>query len=69
MAADGNGDGAVDDADYDMWKSHFGEVWPGSGSGLGAGAGSISTGVPEPTLLVLICGAAMALFAARAAGR
>src|SRR5207245_1097836 len=31
--ADGNGDGLVNQADYDVWRSHFGQTLPGAGSG------------------------------------
>jgi hypothetical protein len=40
--ADGDGDGMIDDDDYDVWKAHFGQV---AGSGSAAGQ---STAVPEP---------------------
>jgi hypothetical protein len=44
LAADGNGDGVVDDDDYNVWRNNFGATWTGSGSG--SGAASISA--PEP---------------------
>jgi hypothetical protein len=45
--ADGDGDGMVDDDDYNVWKTHFGQV-AGSGSALRQ-----STAVPEPGTAVL----------------
>ena len=46
--ADGNGDGVVDQADYAVWRSHFGETFlPGPGAGAGAllaGDGGSATG-------------------------
>jgi hypothetical protein len=55
LAADGTGDGKVDEADYTVWKYHFGEVWTSAGSGAGGGAV-----VPEPAVRTLAC---VALFA------
>lgn len=39
--------GSVSTGDYNIWRSHFGEVWPGAGSGVG------SLAVPEPAAVVL----------------
>ncbi|MGD9637199.1 MAG: PEP-CTERM sorting domain-containing protein, partial [Pirellulales bacterium] len=46
LAADGNGDRAVDDLDYEYWKSRF-----GASAGQGAG---LSRPVPEPATLSLV---------------
>lgn len=49
LANDGNGNGAMDAGDYDVWKANFGNH---SGSGARANAA-----VPEPaTLLMLVTG-------------
>ena len=39
-SADGNGNGIIDAADYDVWKANFGHT-PGSGSGSAASASAI----------------------------
>ena len=52
LAADGNGNGRVDAADYGIWKSNFGAS---SGSGSIAGGGS----VPEPAGITLLSLAAL----------
>jgi glucosylceramidase len=42
--------GAIGSADYDSWKSHFGNTaGPGSGAGLNGGS------VPEPSTILLAC--------------
>lgn len=38
--ADGDGDSDVDEVDYHVWKTHFGETLPGTGSG---GSAAVST--------------------------
>ncbi|MGD9632564.1 MAG: aspartyl protease family protein, partial [Pirellulales bacterium] len=53
LAADGDGDGTVDADDYAVWKNHFGQS-------LSLGGGAISA-VPEPTSLVLLLLAALAI--------
>ncbi|MGD9637364.1 MAG: choice-of-anchor tandem repeat NxxGxxAF-containing protein, partial [Pirellulales bacterium] len=50
--------GVVDDNDYLYWTSHFGDS-------LGSGAGSGSTTVPEPTSLVALFIASLAILARR----
>ncbi len=45
-AADGNHDTFVNQADYDIWKAHFGQNVPGSSASLSV--------VPEPMSLVLL---------------
>jgi hypothetical protein len=47
--ADGNFDGQITQADFAIWKSHFGQII-GSGSGAGLLAGAT---VPEPTSPIL----------------
>lgn len=48
LAADGSGNGVVDDADYTFWRTHFGQT-----AGSGSGAGDLSSGgVPEPATAV-----------------
>jgi hypothetical protein len=47
--------GTIGTSQYTTWRAHFGQP-PGSGSGLAA-----HTAVPEPTLLVLLLVAAMAI--------
>ena len=44
LAADGNNNGQIDAADYDVWRANFGK--PAIGSG--ATAGSPSSALPEP---------------------
>ena len=46
--ADGNGSGAIDDADYWMWRSNFGKSLATSGGTAAAGA------VPEPKFVVML---------------
>jgi hypothetical protein len=53
IPGDFDNNGAVDAADYDVWRAHFGQT-AGSGAGVGANAA-----VPEPaTLAMLILAAA-----------
>ena len=47
LAADGNGNGAIDNGDYNVWRAHFGQT--GSGSSTVANAA-----VPEPSTLALL---------------
>jgi hypothetical protein len=51
VAADGNGDGEVDDDDFTIWQNNFGVVWSASGSGQAAGGGTIE--VPESSTCFL----------------
>jgi hypothetical protein len=37
--ADGNGDGTIDQDDYDVWRAHFGETWPAA-EAAGAASGA-----------------------------
>jgi hypothetical protein len=46
--ADGNGDGTADQADYSLWRFHFGSIVPISGTGSGA-----SSADPGETLKAL----------------
>jgi hypothetical protein len=48
LAADGNGDNTVDQSDYGVWCSHFGQI-AGSGTGVAALAA-----VPEPASPLLL---------------
>jgi hypothetical protein len=55
-SADGDFDGIITGADFDVWKSHFGEAAPGSGAGVeygSAGASPSHVAVPEPPSWVL----------------
>jgi glucose dehydrogenase len=45
LAADGNGNGEVDAADYTTWRDHLGQM---------VGADSQSAAVPEPAPIVLM---------------
>lgn len=58
LAADGDGDGAVDADDYTVWKNHFGQS-------LNPGSGSASQAVPEPTCLLMLFAALLAIAPAR----
>jgi hypothetical protein len=46
--ADGDGDGTIDQDDYDVWKAHFGETVP---PGAGSGAQSVAAEDPHPSPL------------------
>ena len=52
LAADGNNDGTVNQADYDLWRSKFrqGRTPPGSGAALAFSTAS----VPEPASGILL---------------
>ncbi len=53
--ADGNGDGTIDDGDYDAWWAHFGETL-GSGAAVGSAApeiGALADRQAEPDLPLL----------------
>jgi cytochrome c peroxidase len=50
LVADGNGDHIVDNADYVIWRQNLGRTW----QSFGSGAGLESTGVPEPSSLLLM---------------
>ena len=70
LAADGNGDGTVNAADFTIWRDNLGATL-GSGSGaagypLGASAAPLSPAVPEPSTLALaVFGLAYSFVAAR----
>ena len=46
-AADGNGNGIVDQADYELWKANFGTT-------VTSGSLAATSEVPEPGALVLL---------------
>jgi hypothetical protein len=52
--ADGDGNLIIDNADFDVWRAHYGQTAPASGSSL-----SLSAAVPEPATMWLaaICAA------------
>ena len=58
LAADGNADGQVDNADYDVWLAAFGQAAPGSGAGA-MGGDRIRAAVPEPASIILFAIAAV----------
>ncbi len=61
--ADANGDGFINDADYAIWRSSFGDV---RGTASGAGSGSlVSGGVPEPASALLITIGFLSFFSSR----
>jgi hypothetical protein len=64
LAADSNGDNAVDQTDYDFWGARF-----GNGNAAGAGSGLSSTSVPEPTSLMLVLLGMLASCSRRRIGR
>jgi hypothetical protein len=83
LPGDFNGDGAVDaadyvvwrhglgspytQADYDIWKAHFGET---TGSGASAtGSANVNTAVPEPCAIVLAAIALASILAAHESRR
>jgi hypothetical protein len=47
FGADGNGDGSIDNTDYQLWRSNFGST-PGSAS-----AADLTQSIPEPNSLIL----------------
>ena len=47
LVADGDGDHTITQADYDIWRAHFGEF-------LGGGSSLNSESVPEPTAATLL---------------
>ena len=57
LAADANRDGSVTTDDYNIWRSHFGAV---ANSGFGA-----SSAVPEPTTIVSLLSAILAMLSLR----
>jgi gluconolactonase len=54
LSADGNSNRVIDAGDYVEWKNQYGTV-------LGSGAQAVHNSVPEPGLLLLSIGAAVAL--------
>jgi hypothetical protein len=50
LAADGNGNGTIDTADYDVWRAHF-----GNSAAAATHTVSDSFAVPEPPPIVLAC--------------
>jgi hypothetical protein len=48
LAADGDGNGTVDQADYDLWLANFGRT------SVGSSMGASSASVPEPSVVVLL---------------
>jgi hypothetical protein len=67
-AADGNGNGKVDAADYILWRKTLGQS---GGPGAGSGSGLDSFGVPEPNcaLLALLGGTLLTFYRRRAPAR
>jgi hypothetical protein len=62
---DANGDGNVDQTDYDLWQAAFGSTVPGSGGGALSGGS-----VPEPTsILLMLFGASAELLSRRGRSR
>jgi len=52
LAADGDGDHTITQADFDIWRANYGKIPGGGGSGSVVGAN-----IPEPTsLLMLVAG-------------
>jgi surface-anchored protein len=58
LPADGNNNREVDAADYDVWKPNYGNVPPAPVSNSGGAA----TSVPEPAMLGLVLGFAIAAY-------
>jgi hypothetical protein len=52
--ADGNGDGMITRADFDVWKAHYGETVPAAGAAVGQVAtdGSLWRAVPDGQLAI-----------------
>jgi hypothetical protein len=53
--ADGDGDGTIDNDDYNVWRARFGQT---AGSGAGASA---NAAVPEPATLAMLIVAAVGI--------
>ena len=49
LAADGDGSRTIDEGDFDVWKSHFGNTL-----GSGSGADPANHSVPEPATMALL---------------
>jgi hypothetical protein len=62
--ADGNIDGVVDLADFEVWQNHFGDVRL---AGFGEQTPNFGAAVPEPASLLMVAAGA-AILAARARG-
>jgi hypothetical protein len=52
LAADGDGNGLIDAADYDLWRANFGRT-AANASGA-TGSASASPAVPEPASAMLL---------------
>jgi hypothetical protein len=60
LAADGDGDHAITQADFDIWRTNYGKIPGGSGSGSVAG-----TTVPEPASLLMLTIGSLTVIARR----
>jgi hypothetical protein len=65
LPADGDLDGAIDDDDYGIWLTHFGQAVPAAAVTAALG----STTVPEPASGLLLMCASAGLFTSRASRR
>jgi hypothetical protein len=63
--ADGNGDGTIDQGDYDFWRARFGNSLPAASAAVAE-----SQRVPEPgTVILMLAGAALLACTPKRAGR
>ena len=62
LKADSNNDNEIDNNDYTAWRQSFGNVGLSSGSGSGA---LIAAQIPEPTAILLVVAAMVALLRTR----
>jgi hypothetical protein len=53
--ADGDFNGQITSADYNVWRSHFGQM-AGSGASISGEGFGFGTNVPEPAATVLVIG-------------
>jgi hypothetical protein len=58
MTVDGNHNGVIDQADYAVWRAHFGQTAGGSGS-------FNHVALPEPAIRVMLLTGLMAMFVRR----